>query len=405
MQPGKKTWRDIRNYLIAPKKTQSRTSTAAADPGWADRLNTFFAGVGPGVVRSLAAADDGRHRCRLARRACVFVPRPATLPELSAALSRMGTPRSCGPDGITTHMLRITFPVVAPHLLTIVNSCISRCGLPVEWKEATVTPLHKKGDTEDPNNYRPASILPTVAKLCERVVCSQLMTSLTRQHIICPQLYGFRPGLSTESALLDAVSYATDCVDNGQVAPLVTIDTSKAFDSVEHIRLLDKLGWSHGIEQTWFAAWLRDRHQKVKGGTDSEPITHGVVQGSILGPVLFLLFTNDLTQHLPGTKIIMYADDTQFFDFDSPKNTDELKTRMENTLSTALHWLTQNRLNINPNKTEMVIFQSKRIRDNPNFSISFDTETIYPSQSAKLLCRCLSRLPLIMARLHILRCS
>ena len=113
--------------------------------------------------------------------------------------------------------------------------------------------------------------------------------------------------------------------------------------------------------------------------------THGVVQGSILGPVLFLLFTNDLTQHLPGTKIIMYADHTQFFDFDSPKNTDELKTRVENTLSTALHWFTQNRLKINPNKTEMVIFQSKRIRDNPNFSISFDTETIYPSKSAKLL--------------------
>ena len=164
----------------------------------------------------------------------------------------------------------------------------------------------------------------------------------------------------------------------------MTIDTPKAFDGVEHGRVLDKLGW-HGIEQTWFAAWLRDRHQKVKGGTDSEPITHGVVQGSILGPVLFLLFTNDLTQHLPGTKIIMYADDTQFFDFDSTKNTDELKTRVENTLSTALHWFTRNRLKINLNKSEMVIFQSKRIRDNPNFSISFDTETSYPSQSAKLL--------------------
>ena len=205
MQPGKKTWRDIRNYLIAPKKAQSRTSTAAADPGWADRLNTFFAGVGP-----RCGAVSGRCRRRAPPlpprppRVCdgAFVPRPATLPELSAALSRMGTPRSCGPDGIAIHMLRITFPVVAHHLLTVVNSCISRCELPVEWKEATVTPLHKKRDTEDPNNYRPVSILPTVAKLCERVVCSQLMTYPTRQHIICPQQYGFRPGLSTESALL-----------------------------------------------------------------------------------------------------------------------------------------------------------------------------------------------------------
>ena len=316
----KKTWKDIRNFLVASGKAEPGASVDMS-PGWADRINRFFAGVGPAVAETLSTVDgDVPVPPRPPRViSSAFKPRPATMPELSAALTRMGTSRACGPDGITVEMLRMTFPVIAPQLLKIVNYSISNCELPAQWKEATVLPLHKKGDVGDFNNYRPISILSTVAKLCERVICSQLMTYLSERHVLCPQQYGFRPGLSTEAAMLDAVIFATDCVDNGQVAPLVTIDTSKAFDSVEHCRLLDKLGW-YGIEPDWFAAWLRDRRQVVRGGARYESVTHGIVQGSILGPILFLLFTNDLTQHLPNTKIIMYADDTQFFDSDAPKH-------------------------------------------------------------------------------------
>ena len=86
-------------------------------------------------------------------------------------------------DGITVHMLRSTFPIVGPHLLKIVNHCITKCDLPDQWKAATVTALHKNGDTSDPNNYRPMSVIPVVAKLCERVVCTQLMTYLTAYNV------------------------------------------------------------------------------------------------------------------------------------------------------------------------------------------------------------------------------
>ena len=97
-------------------------------------------------------------------------------------------------------------------------------------------------------------------------------------------------------------------------------DTSKAFDSVEHGRLLEKLGW-YGIDVEWFGAWLQGRTQCLRGGSSVRDVTHGVVHGSILGPVLFLVFTNDLTQHMPFGKIIMYADDAQFLDADFPLNT------------------------------------------------------------------------------------
>ena len=224
-----------------------------------------------------------------------------------------------------------------------------------------MTALHKKGNTDDPSNYRPISVLPVVVKLCERVVCIQLMTSLVDHNVLCPQQYGFRPGLSTEAALLDAVIFATENMDNGSVTSLVTADTSKVFDSVEHDRLLDKLGW-YGVHREWFAAWLSGRSQVVRGGSVSLDVSHGVVQGSILGAVLFLLFTNDLPQHIPSGKTVMYADDTQFLDAHCPSNIQELKIRIENSLAVALQWFTQNRLKINPTKTEFVIIKSRRLK-------------------------------------------
>ena len=258
------------------------------------------------------------------------------------------------------------------------------CDLPQQWKAATVTALHKKGDVGDPNNYRPISVLPVVAKLCERVVCTQLISYLTQHHILCPEQYGFRPGLSTEAALLDAVTFATENIDRGLVTTLVTADTSKAFDSVEHGRLLDKLGW-YGIDRDWFSAWLRGRTQTVKGGSCALDVTHGIIQGSILGPVLFFIFTNDLPQHIPQGKIVMYADDTQFLDADSPSNILDLKTRIELSLSVALKWFTQNRLKINPAKTEMIVLQSRRQKVVEDLSISFGTDKISPSHSVKVL--------------------
>ena len=183
----------------------------------------------------------------------------------------------------------------------------------------------------------------------------------------------------------DTVTYAVNNIDNGRVTSLVTADTSKAFDSVEHGRLLEKLGW-YGVDDRWFRAWLSGRCQTVRGGTGvTLPVTHGVVQGSILGPVLFLLFANDLPQHVPHGRLVMYADDAQFLDTDSPDNLPQLKSRIGNTLSVALQWFTQNRLKINPTKTDMILLKSSRKNINCNFTVPFGNSSISPVQSAKIL--------------------
>ena len=147
---------------------------------------------------------------------------------------------------------------------------------------------------------------------------------------------------------------------------------------------MEKLGW-YGVEERWFRAWLAGRTQSVRGGSSVESVSHGVVQGSILGPVLFLLFTNDLPQHIPAEKVVMYADDAQFLDSDEPCNLSDMKMRLETSMSAALKWFTQNSLKINPSKTEMMMVKSQRLRTEPNFHIDFGNSKISPVHSVKVL--------------------
>ena len=175
-----------------------------------------------------------------------------------------------------------------------------------------------------------------------------------------------------------------ESLDKGQVAALTAIDTSKAFDSVEHDRLLDKLGW-YGVDHHWFHDWLCDRRQRLRDGNDVLPLTHGVVQWSILGPILFLLFTNDLSSHITDCKLIMYADDVQFIHSCPPNALTQLKHRIQGSLMVADSWFSQNSLKINPTKTDFMLVHTRQRRTVGNFSIDFGSSTIQPSQSVKIL--------------------
>ena len=174
-----------------------------------------------------------------------------TLSELSSAVKRMSASKACGVDGVTIGMLRMTFPVIGPHLMNVINASLVSGKLPAEWKVARVIPLHKFGAVDDPSNYRPLSLLSTVAKIAESVVRGQLLTYLLSHDILTEAQHGFRPGRSTESAMLDTVSFLMDRLDDGLIGSLTTADTSEAFDSVQHPRLLEKyINVKDGTEST-----------------------------------------------------------------------------------------------------------------------------------------------------------
>ena len=234
------------------------------------------------------------------------------------------------------------------------------------------------------SNYRPVSILPVVAKLVESVVCIQLLQYLLSHSILTDLQHGFRPVRKTESAMLDAVSFFMDCLDRGEIACLTTADTSKAFDSVQHQRLIEKMRW-YGIHDHWFRDWLEGRSQRVKGGKVSLPITHGVVQGSLLGPILFILFSNDLPCYVEDCKLVIYADDVQFGHRGELHQIADLENRVERTINSAQQWFSANSLKINPTKTDLVLIESKRRKESNSFSITVGDTKIEPSSSTKVL--------------------
>ena len=311
--------------------------------------------------------------------------RTVTLPELSLALRGMSGSRASGDDGVTVQMLRSTFPVTGPHLLHVINSSLRTGEVPERWKEACVVPLFKKGDQREPGNFRPLSINSVPGKLCEKCVCNQLSPYLDQNHVLCDSQHGFRSGHSTETAMIDSLNFISSSMETGHICTLLAADTSRAFDSVEHERLIEKLGW-YGIDRHWFDDWLHNRTQRIQGSSAGTlPVTHGVVQGSILGPRLFLVFTNDLPSHLSYGKQVTYADDVQFLDSDTIANLAVLKQRVESTLEVALNWFTQNRLKINPNKTELLVLKSQKKIIDSDFSIKFGNSEIKPTPCAKIL--------------------
>ena len=358
-----------------------------------DQLNQHFAGVGSRVAaEALQAARDAGASATGPRpfRVCAgaFAPSCVTLPDLVLTVSRLSASRAVGVDGIPITAIRSCLPAVGPLILHLINSSISTLSFPDLWKVAIVTPIHKSGDPKNPGNFRPISILPALSKILEKVVCSQLTSYLITSHILSPSQYAYRPSHSTEDAILDIVEWAARRVDVGDVASLTSIDLSKAFDSVNHSMLLNKLEW-YGIQSRWFSSYLSGRSQLIRVGTTAAlPLTHGVPQGSIVGPVLFLIFVNDLACFLPHGCLISYADDTQILDSapSNPCDLQVLKSRAEENIQCLQHWFSLNSLKMNADKTCFTLLGTQNsVETASGFVLQVNDVNIRPAKHIKVL--------------------
>ena len=371
---SKEMWRTL--HKIVPKKT--KTVPPSGDGLTASCLNGFFTSV----ADTLCSHFD-----------CSTLPKVLTpkvnhdfvLEEVSSSFVRkelfqMKSTKATGLDGISARLLKDAAPEVSESISYIINLTISTSTIPSEWKTAKVTPIYKSGDKSDPNNYRPISVLPLISKVMERAIQSQLIAFLNKHNLLSINQSGFRKKHSTETAAVYFVDHILEQMDRQMMTGSIFIDLRKAFDLVDHQCLLHKLE-HYGIRDKslkWFENYLTTRLQSVKHNQDISSnlaIGHGVPQGSILGPILFVIYINDLPQCLMKSAIGMYADDTViYFSATSPGL---IKQVLQNDLNYVEQWLQENKLVLNQSKTKWMLFGTRqKLEHSSDIEIQFYGQNI-----------------------------
>ena len=235
--------------------------------------------------------------------------------EIKTLLSKIDENKAAGPDDIYGKILKEGSDSIALALYLIFNRSLNFCELPEDWKIAHVVPVFKKGSKDDVGNYRPVSLTSLVVKILEKLLKSRIENHLEDKKILNNTQHGFRKGKSCQSNLLEFMEVITDWVDGGDPVDIIYMDLSKAFDKVPHARLMYKLMHCgiNGRVYDWIKEWLHNRKQRViLNGHKSEwqSVKSGVPQGSVLGPLLFLMYINDLEKNIK-CKVSKFADDTK----------------------------------------------------------------------------------------------
>lgn len=276
-------------------------------------------------------------------------------------IDNLNITKATGLDDISPKVLKSCSDVIAPYIAYIINRSVDTGIFPDSLKEARVTPLFKSGDKDDLGNYRPISILPTLSKLFERHIADQIHLYFKETNIIHQNQSGFRRNHSSHTALLRLIESWLRDIDNGKMIGAVFLDLRKAFDLVDHQILLHKLKLYHFSEKSiqLFKSYLSNRRQLVKVGnlkSNYSVITSGVPQGSILGPLLFLLYINDLSDACPTANTDLYADDSTLHK--SGFSVQEIQLQLQHNLNNISDWCAVNNMSINPSKTTCMLIGS-----------------------------------------------
>lgn len=378
---NEKTKPDIQSLTINNKIIRDRKTIA-------EHMNNFFVGIGHTLASKFKTLTLDNNNTSLDHPEFVF----SCIEEDSVLklLLDINGNKATGLDRISPKLLKIASPAISKPLTKIFNNSLKFGVIPHEWKSAKVLPLYKNGSKLDPSNYRPISILPAVSKIFERLVHDQLYCYLQNFNLLTPFQSGFRKKHSTMSTLLHFTDSIYGGMDHGEATLAVFIDLKKAFDTVDHELLLlklDKLGVK-GAEFNWFKNYLQQRTQVTTLSNNSESnianITIGVPQGSILGPLLFSIFINDLPKALSQCNTHLYADDTVIY-FRS-KDPSALQSIISQELININSWFQENRLTLNVLKTKWMLFcTSKQASKFEGIKISINNMEIDKVETFKYL--------------------
>ena len=346
-------------------------------------------------------------------RKCSFYLKPVDPDEIEKIISGLKSTKSCGLDNIDSFVIKLAKNELVPAITHIVNLSISQETFPKAWKNAKIIPLHKKNERTEPKNYCPVALLSILSKIMEKSVFQQVIKYMETNHLLHPSHHGFRKSHSTTTALLEMYDTWLEAFEDNKISAVVMLDLSAAFDVVDSSILLDKLelyGF-RGNALSWLHSYLDGRQQQVYvDGVLSDPleVEVGLPQGSILGPLLYIIFTNDLPevvhnhepQHSnnqdslgfynvhcdPCGSICCFADDSTFSHSD--KDPEVLQANITTKYKDIANYMAMNKLFLNSDKTHLLVITSaQQHAKHNNFGIQLNTgsETIQPSNDERLL--------------------
>ena len=397
---SKKIWKGLR-YIVPGKAKSSKISSIMTETGEktdpkeiANCLNDYFATIGPNLAKDIPDVNttcssqfDQNHHQGGDKFNFSLITEEYVFDQLCSLSNNKAT----GTDDISSKLLKLSAKEIVAPLTYLINLSLSSGTFPKSWKNARICPIYKGGKNSEPCNYRPISILPILSKIVERAVFDQMYPHLNSNNMLHENQSGFRPCFSTSSALLNVTEDWLNAIDKGCYVGIVMLDLKKAFDTVNHNILINKLH-AYGMASNvikWFSNYLNDRrHMTYVNGVKSneQNATCGIPQGSILGPLLFIMYVNDLPNCVSNSQVSMYADDTGLYYIS--RNIKDIVSKINEDLENVSNWLTRNKLSLNVKKTEfMIIGTSQRLAKivDSDINIKIKNERIKRVKSCKHL--------------------
>ena len=316
-----------------------------------EALNEYFTHVGPALSSKL---PNLVYVSTIPRITKTMVLNNTTTEEINKIFRNLKNKKSTGHDGISHEILKCCSPIIEPYVADVFNKCLEQSIFPEPLKKARVIPLFKKGDRSNPENYRPISLLTSLSKVFEKVLCKRMTKFFKRNESFTPNQYGFRNKRSCTHAIGEVLDYIRNKMEKRNAGSACFIDLKKAFDTLDHKILLQKLekyGF-RGKILCLLTNYLENRQQYVEHNricSSTKELKTGVPQGSVLGPFLSLIYINDLPLVCEKCKISLFADDTTVYNMgrNSEKEITEDVRKMRK-------WFDVNKLTLNVEKCESI---------------------------------------------------
>ena len=395
-QNNSSQWKLIRNCLPRKETTQQVYTREVKEV--AKEFNEFFVSVGAKASEA-SKALIATHELSPANKFTSGQHIPdeekfnfcaVSSHEIRRAVMSFSSNKAPGLDKVTMSVIKNALPCILPVLTDIVNRSLLSSVFPVAWKISEVIPLPKDGDHEIPNNNRPVSLLPAASKICEHVALNQLMTYMTTKRRLSEHQSGNKKLYSCETLNVMITDKALEAMDAKKVTLVVLLDLSKAFDSIDHATLLAKLQ-ALGVSRAsldWFKSYLSGRLQCVRIGAETsslQGISHGVPEGSILGPALFTIYLNNIPSIPDVCSLESYVDDSKLYLSFPVAEASNVIQQINKDLKKIASWCCYNSLLINPEKTKLLVLGTRQMLQKlpADFHVTLLGKKITPSPSAR----------------------